>query len=1302
MSASAAIWPTVFAFVFIHWATYSASVLAQDPFAENIRTTQPLTAAQEQQSFKVPAGFDVQLVASEPKIQKPLNMSFDVFGRLWLTCTTEYPYPAPLGQGHDQIVILEDTNNDGHYDKQTVFADDLNIPIGILPIGDGCIVYDIPNIWMLSDTDGDGRSDHRKKLFGPFDYSRDTHGMNNSFTRGFDGWIYACHGFNNRSTVAGIDGHQVTMNSGNTYRFKPDGSRIEHVSHGQVNPFGMTIDNWFHLYTADCHSKPLTQIIRNAYYPSFGAPHDGLGFAPSMMEHLHGSTAIAGVESITGRGFPAQFQGKLLTGNVMTSRINCDSLQQNGSTVQAIEEPDFLSTTDPWFRPVDIVMGPDDAIYVADFYNRIIGHYEVPLEHPGRDRQRGRIWKIQYDVPTSTKDSGNRNTVTQTTTTDTRSLDIRSSQILTDPTNVTQLLNLFESTNNRVRLKAVNFVVDQVNATRLDREQVAAKLTSHLYQSESADAKVACLWALARLNPTSIRNAMLQSLIQSPDAVLRGHLQRLLAEVAPLDILGQFGSGSPGRSPLVPLTRKQCQALIFSGLKDSDARVRQMAADAAGRLFDVSFMEDLVSLAGATQATDPMLVHSARIAIKLHLQPITTQDLTPTMQQWKQQVWDWVQDRQRSPQQQETLCTLMLALPQSKAAEFLFDRLSSPAMAKTDLTATIQHIANHLPAQRSADLISYIRNTLKPDVTQQRLLLTSVREGLTRSGRNLPLEVTAWAAAITDQMLTELSASDSTWTSTQSDGFNHTRPSTDPWTVQIRTTADGKQIRTFCSLPSGETLTGKLRSRLFDVPQTLSFWIAGHRGFPNIDAHQFNHIRLYSTNGNLIREAFPPRNDVAQTITWDLSEFAGQQGYLEIADGDSSTAYAWLAVGGFQPQAINIPETAPSQSFSNLEQVCDLISSYRLVDTEIKLKAKLNADAVPQADRLVLLQTIADLKGRPFVRTLAEFYRKQPTSDAGLEFIAWMLSQPRIQPLGQPLGQDDQQLRASLGQSLSAYANTLPANQHRFLVQAALTDADVMPTVLTLAESGKLSATAFTDPAVINQFRLQGNKNWQVRAEKLAASLPPLDQVWQQKVVQTVEQFRPWVQQINNQGELDLPAVANQKDSQTTPGTDDRSEVPRGRLTKLQWIQTGSKKFTKDCSACHQIAGQGNVVGPQLDGIGNRGLDRLMEDILLPNQNVDHAFLAQLFLLADGRVVTGLVTSEDASSIQLRDNQGKAVTLSLDEIDQRKPTTQSLMPADVARNLSQDELFGLVVFLLDQRQNPTPTPIQDSSPDQDP
>src|SRR4051812_47153520 len=339
-----------------------ASLPAQpaDPFAENIRTTPWQSPTDEQKSFRVPTGFEIQLVASEPDINKPMNLAFDALGRLWVTTTTEYPLPVPTNSaGRDRVMIFEDFGPDGRARKVTKFADGLNIPIGLYPFRSRnrngketwkAVVWSIPHIWLMEDTDGDGKADRRQVLYANFDTTRDTHGNQASFRRGFDGWLYCTHGYNNDSHVKGRDGHVVDMNSGNTYRIRLDGSRIEHYTHGQVNPFGLAFDSFGNLFASDCHSEPIYQLLADGYYPSFGKPHDGLGYVPKMMENKRGSTAIDGISIYNDDLWPEEFRGNIFIGDVMTSRVYRDRVVERGSTSVARAMPDLVSTSDPWFK----------------------------------------------------------------------------------------------------------------------------------------------------------------------------------------------------------------------------------------------------------------------------------------------------------------------------------------------------------------------------------------------------------------------------------------------------------------------------------------------------------------------------------------------------------------------------------------------------------------------------------------------------------------------------------------------------------------------------------------------------------------------------------------------------------------------------------------------------------------------------------------------------------------------------------------------------------------------------------------
>lgn len=362
--------------------------------------TDPLSPEDERKQFAVPPGFSVQLVASEPDIQKPMQMAWDAKGRLWVTTSYHYPFAATDGKPTDKVFVLSDFDpNTGKARKVHTFTADLNIPIGILPLPDmkSVLVSSVGEIrkYKITETKDGPKADGHEVLFKGFG-TRDTHGMYNSYTLMPDGWVYSCHGFANDSTVKDKSGNEVKMQSGHTFRFKPDGSKLEVWTRGQVNPFGMTVDPWFNLYTADCHSKPITQLIPGAYYDSFGKPHDGLGFAPHVTAHSHNSTGLCGLAWYDADQFPKDYLGTMFVGNVVTNRINFDRIEWKGASPVAKELPDFMTSKDRWFRPVDIKLGPDGALYVADFYNKIIGHYEVDLKDPRRDKDRGRLWRIVW------------------------------------------------------------------------------------------------------------------------------------------------------------------------------------------------------------------------------------------------------------------------------------------------------------------------------------------------------------------------------------------------------------------------------------------------------------------------------------------------------------------------------------------------------------------------------------------------------------------------------------------------------------------------------------------------------------------------------------------------------------------------------------------------------------------------------------------------------------------------------------------------------------------------------------------
>ena len=545
----------------------AASPEDPDIYSEHVRTTEYQTPEEERLSFVLPPGFEVTLFASEPDITKPINMDFDEKGRLWVAQSSEYPIAAGPGGGKDRITILEDTDGDGRADKINDFANDLNIPIGIMPIKGGAVGYSIPNIYKFTDSNNDGKADKREVLFGEFEH-KDTHGMVNNFIRGFDGWMHASHGFSNVSVIAGSDGDSIKMVSGNTFRFKLDGSRVEKTTDGRINPFGSDYDEMGYHYSADCHTLPIYQLIWGGNYTQWGKKEPNMGFAPTMMDYGLNSTALSGLVYYTDNQFPEEYQKSFYSGDVVTCRISRSTMKFNGSTPEASREEDFLVSKDPWFRPVDIKIGPDGAMYIADFYNRIIGHYEVPLDHPGRDRVSGRIWKVTY--------RGNERAVTDWS-----------------KVSLGQLIDGLNYEVLAIRMKATDELVERFS-------QKAVAPLEKLVRKKDTDPKqlIQGIWALYRLN--ALPDDVLIFAINHQDIAVKKHAFNVLANYS-------------------ELTEGQ-RSLAIQGLDHQNPHIQRAAAELLGRHPSQESHKKLISLGSKIPDYDTHLRYTVLLSIKNHLE----------------------------------------------------------------------------------------------------------------------------------------------------------------------------------------------------------------------------------------------------------------------------------------------------------------------------------------------------------------------------------------------------------------------------------------------------------------------------------------------------------------------------------------------------------------------------------------------------------------------------------------------------------------------------------------------------------
>jgi len=1148
-------------------------LLAQgDPFASAVRPTAALSPEEELLALRVPAGFRIQLFASEPEILKPINMAFDERGRLWVSCTQDYPY-VNLDEPGDSIRILEDTDGDGQADRVTTFVDGITHPMGLLPYKDGVIAFSIPNIMFFRDTDGDGKCDERKVLYGPFDYSKDTHGLNNGFRRGFDGWVYACHGFNNHSVVTGPDGHVLDIKSGSLYRFRPDGTRIERYTHGQVNPFGMTFDLQGDLYSSDCHTKPLMLMFREGQYPDFWRQHDGLGFAPEILKHSHGSTAIAGVMQASDERIPDAYRNNFFLGNVMTSRVNRDSQKPVGSSFSAVERPDLVTSDDPWFRPVDLQQGPDGAIYVADFYNRIIGHYEVALDHPGRDRTRGRIWRI---VPVSA---------------DGQPLPgLNQVRDLTQ-CNVSDLVGEANTTNVPRLIKVIDELSDRRQSAAIPELQ---GFVDHPHASDSA--QVAVLWSLQRMSllPTE----PLQRDATSPSLLTRIHVQRLLSD-------------RPGWNTVE-------RQLAISRLNDESPIVRRAAAEALARHPQSRSALPLLKTLQSTPVEDAVLHYQLLLALRNQLRPAGT---LPTL---------LTAHTELTPPELTLLARAALGLEQQDAATGLLSILSrSPAVVESVHPVSLaEKIARWGTPQELTELTHWIRTHWAGNLNTQVQLLHAVRDGLRKQGIEQDRSLSDWGAELAGHILHDRPAS-SGWTVTRQ---RPDRPA-GRWDYEWRTTPDGQNVRMFSSLQGGEQSVSVLRSPPFEVPAELSFLLCGHIGFPDLAVRPVNFVRLCRVeDGQELARQLPPRRDQTVQVLWNLKEHQGEKAVLEVVDGLDLGAYAWLAIGGLDPAILPLPSGEMKPGDESQEEAIQLIRDFDLRPFSEDLERLADDRSLGQEVRFAALETLARWSRSPLSPTLAVLWNLESSNPSERQEIRQQIQQ----------GTEDSQR-----QQIATLAKPRPSREQILIAQSLLTRPGGEALLLDLCDAGNISPRVLMSSSIRPQLEQSPSADIRERAQRWIGSLPSASDDVDRLIASLFQRS------------LQQPADSAQ----------------------------GRKVFEDRCAACHQIGGAGKVIGPQLDGVGSRGAERLLEDILAPNRNVDEAFRSRTYALSDGRVLSGMFRRQDGALIVLADQKGEEQTFRADDVDQEAISPVSIMPDNWRDLIPEQELLNLLAYLAEQRKS---------------
>ena len=367
------------------------------------------TAEEQRKLFHLPEGFEIELFAQEsPGFGKFVLLVFDQQGRAWSSTALEYPVDANetpaaaealyKSKARDKVIVF-DRPFAGGVQEPRVFADGLAIPEGVLPYRDGAIVQHGHDIVFLRDTDGDGQADKREVLLTGFGV-QDSHLFPHQFTRAPGGWFWLAQGAFNSGKVTTTKGETVDFPSTRMARFRPDGSFFEPTSTGPCNIWGLVLTGQGEAFIqeANDYGYPVMPFHEYAWYPgcadrlakSYQPP-----FPVQAPQFKLGGTGLSGLALSDPGVWPKGYADVMYVANPITSKVNAIQMKRDGAGYSLEKLADLVTCDDPFFRPIAMTMGPDGCLYVIDWYNKIISHNEVARNHPDRDKQSGRIWRIK-------------------------------------------------------------------------------------------------------------------------------------------------------------------------------------------------------------------------------------------------------------------------------------------------------------------------------------------------------------------------------------------------------------------------------------------------------------------------------------------------------------------------------------------------------------------------------------------------------------------------------------------------------------------------------------------------------------------------------------------------------------------------------------------------------------------------------------------------------------------------------------------------------------------------------------------
>ena len=1283
-----------------------------------------LSAKDSMAKMKVAKGMQVNVFASEemfPELVNPVQMAVDTDGRLFVSVWPSYPHWNPTKPRRDRILVLPDENGDGVADKCTIFADKLNSITALEFWGGGLIVAAPPELWFLKDTDGDDKADVKIRLLQGIS-SADTHHSANAMVLGPDGWLYWSRGIFN---TASMETPTRTYRAGNrqtgVHRFNPRTFEVEFHFPIGPNPHGDVFDQWGYQFANDGTSGTGSYVnigkgIRNKqWFKKRVRPVAATGILSSSQfpEHNNGNFLICNCIGFLG---------------VLQHKVN-----YNGADITATEIEPILVSSDPNFRPTDLEVGGDGALYVSDWCNVLIGHMQHNMRDPNRDHKHGRIYRVTYKGRPLVK-----------------RVKLRGKPI-------EEVCQAFFAKENGTRYRA------RLELSGRKSKEVAekvAKWADQLNPAKPADAQalLECLWVFEEHRIPNL--ALLQKVFNADEPRVRAAAIRTLGHWA-------------GRV-------KGWQKTLLAGARDKSALVRAEAVKAA-----VEFQGDAATetfFEAATRPTDPelnfvlnyargklnidQLVKDAATSVK----PLSTAGQTYMLR--NAGINDLLKLKRN-----EAVYRAILART-NVPAKHLRDSLNGLAkLTKTDRLNLLLNMIEARDAGKQPGIASLGQLLAKqPDAdlkkSQRRI------EKLALNGKSVEtrrIGYAAWIAAYgsADDALVEASKSKDrlrdlleavpsvTDPRLRSGMYAKVRSLVFELPVHLKAEPGGSSLQkpgiaveffrrpgTNATLESFSRLQARSRKIVNSIDlntvkrrqrrNAFALRFTGAINIPRSGRYTFftnsdDGSRLY-VGGQLVVNNDGNHGPVERRGSIDLPAGSHPIVVTYFNSGGGAGLRASWAGPGLRKQVI--PGSVLMQSGG--ETLHDVAiralavipghEAEKVTDLASLIKAGKHRRSAITVLRGIPQKGWPQKQIRPLVDNLVGYLSQMParyrTSKHALETIALVKTMATRLPADQvkPVLARLQNLNVRVI-AIGTVPHRMIYDKERIVVQAGkpvefrFSNTDNMPHNLaiclpgSMAEIGTLAEETARDADAMARHYIPKSKKILLasrllqpgQSQALSFNAPKAPGIypyvctypghWRRMygalyVVEDPDAYRANPQAYLASHKLTvkddlLKLIGKSREWKVAELVEFVKPLKHGRS-----FEVGQNAFkVASCVACHRLGKVGQQFGPDLTKLDakKRTAEHILRSLIDPSKSIEDKYRSNAFQLASGKIVTGLVIEETAKTVKVIENplaKSKAIVLKKDDIVGRKKQTKSIMPVGLASRLTREEILDLIAYVL--------------------